>query len=159
MRGRGRPSESQSSQKKLTQGRVAQRSLHTSLAFFYRRKTVVRKHILFSPHSPKAFPATLVLSLQWPWPGCLKPPSWGCQRESLVHCAALAKPSPTAISDHSSGEPGKMPLQPAVAMGKEAGRCSLPLSPGTCAQKGRRGTGAATGLPNMLLVPLFRGSS
>lgn len=56
----------------------------------------------------------------------------------MVHCAALAKPSPTAISDHSSGEPGKMPLQPAEAMGKQAGRCSLPLSPGTCAERGRR---------------------
>lgn len=56
----------------------------------------------------------------------------------MVHCAGLAKPSPTAISDHSSGKPGKMPLQPAVAMGKEAGRCSLPISPGTCAGRGRR---------------------
>lgn len=159
MRGRGRPAESQSGQKKPTRGRVAQRSLHTSVAFLYKRETVVRKHIVPSLCSAKAFLATLVLSLQWSWPGCLKPPSWGCQRESVVHCAALAKPSPTAISDHSSGEPGKMPLQPAVATGKQAGRCSLPLSPGTCAQNGRRGTSAVAGLPNTLLVPLCRGSS
>ena len=28
-----------------------------------------------------------------------------------------------------------MPLQPAVAMGKQAGRCSLPLSLGTCGER------------------------
>lgn len=72
----------------------------------------------------------LALGLGHGQPALFKPSSQGLPRGvRLVHCAALAKPSPTAISDHSSGEPGKMPPNPPERQGEQRARCSLPPLP------------------------------